>query len=279
MRLRPISQFDEREPGPSDQQLFPDIDGYSYDDTFFRYIQEGSRRSAEVIVPLVANHLRIESILDVGCGAGAWLAEYRRQGIPTCVGVDGDYVNTSKLLIPPTTFVPRNVGHTFDLGRRFDLVQCLEVGEHLEPGSSRSLVENLVRHSDLVLFSAAVPGQGGENHTNEQPYEFWRALFAEHDYAPHDFVRPLVRGAAVVEIWYRQNTILYVAKDAQASLSPVVAASRVPDGTPIKDISGIPYRLRKRTLALLPVAWISRFAILKHRTILFSRLVLRRQSH
>jgi SAM-dependent methyltransferase len=250
---------------------------YAYDETFYRYIERGAIRSAQVIIPLVLDRLKTESVLDVGCGVGAWVAEYHNQGIIACLGVDGDYVKESSLLVSPASFVARDVGQPFDLRRRFDLAQCLEVGEHLEPLASKTLVANLVRHSDRVLFSAAVPGQGGENHINEQPYEFWRALFAEHEYIPYDFLRPLLRGTTAVEIWYRHNIMLYVAKRSQAQLLPAVARTHVPVKEPIADVSSLAYRMRKSILSVLPASMLTRLAIVKHRLLLLTRVPIGRR--
>lgn len=244
---------------------------YVYDDTFFRYLQLGSLRSAGVIVPLVVDLLKIASLLDVGCGAGAWLSVYRKAGLPRYLGVDGEYVTTASLLIPASAFVPRDISKPFDLDERFDLTQCLEVGEHLPDDASRTLVQNLVAHSDLVLFSAAVPGQGGENHINEQPLSFWRGLFAEHGYAPYDFLRPLIKGNSLVEAWYRHNAILYVAESRIATLPQSVAATRIPDHVAIRDVSSLTYRLRLRILAKLSVESLSRLAIWKHRWLILVR--------
>ena len=254
------------------------LNDYAYDETFYRYLQQGATRSAKVVVPLVIDRLKISSVLDVGCGAGAWLAAYQAHGLRTYVGVDGDYVKPSSLLRPASAFLPRNIAKPFDLGRRFDLVQCLEVGEHVEPQASRTLVANLVRHGDFVLFSAAIPGQGGENHVNEQSYEFWRALFAEHEYFPYDFLRPLLHGAAPVEIWYRHNTILYVANRSRLLLNPTVLETQVPSDRPIPDVSSVPYKLRTRILANLSVESLSRLAVLKHRWLLAVRYVTGRRS-
>src|SRR5438105_14504250 len=235
---------------------------------FYRYLEQGATRSAQIVVPLVLDRLHMKSVLDVGCGAGAWLAEYRAQGLPSYMGVDGDYIKPSSLLIPSAAFVSCDLAKPFDLEKRFDLVQCLEVAEHIPAHASRVLVANLVTHGDFVLFSAAIPGQGGENHVNEQPYDFWRMLFAEHGYSAYDFLRPLLRTEASVEVWYRQNTILYVADRSRSQLHPSVAETRVPDHEPIRDVSSVPYKLRTRILAHLPVKWVSRLAVLKHRWLL-----------
>lgn len=251
---------------------------YSYDEAFYRYIQQGAARSAQVIVPLLIHHLNIQSVLDVGCGAGAWLGEYDRLGIPTFTGVDGSYVKPDSLLISPSNFRPLDISEPFDLGRRYDLVQCLEVGEHIESSKSETLIANLVKHGDLVFFSAAVPGQGGENHINEQPYEFWRAIFAQHGYSPYDFFRPLLRGEKKVEGWYRRNVILYAATHARNRLSGEIINSQVAVGQPIENVSGALYKARARLFALLPVGWLSLIAVLKHRSVLFVRAVARRDS-
>lgn len=271
------SRFDGDVSSLAEEQPLAPASNYVYDETFYRYIQRGALRSAQVTVPFVVDHLKIKSVLDVGCGAGAWLVEYHKQGIPVCIGVDGDYVKASSLLVPSATFAAHDISKPFDLGRRFDLAQCLEVGEHIEKAASRVLVASLVKHSDLILFSAAVPGQGGENHINEQPYEFWRALFAEHGYSPYDFLRPLLRGMTGVESWYQHNAMLYVANRSRAQLREVVARTQVPDNEPISDVSRLSYKLRKRVLALLPVSWLSRLAVLKHRFILVLRIVTRRR--
>lgn len=248
---------------------------YLYDDAFFRYIQEGSTRSAQKIVPLVIEALGVKSVLDVGCGAGAWLREYSHQGIADYLGVDGKYVQKESLLIPEENFRAQDITQPFNLGRSFDLGQCLEVGEHLPTAASETLVENLVRHSGMVLFSAAIPGQGGENHINEQPYEFWRSLFRSHGYVPFDFVRSAIRDCSEVEAWYRHNVMLYVAQEHIQALPVAVAKTRVADKEPIANVAGGLYRLRTRMLAPLPVGLVSKLAVWKHSSVLFYRRIMR----
>jgi SAM-dependent methyltransferase len=248
---------------------------YIYEDAFFRYIQEGSTRSAQKIVPLLAQTLGIKSVLDVGCGTGAWLREYRNQAIIDYLGVDGDYVQPESLMIPAEKFQAQDITRPFDLGRRFDLAQCLEVGEHIPRSASETLIENLVRHSGIILFSAAPPGQGGENHINEQPYEFWRALFNRHGYKPFDAVRPAIEGYAKVEIWYRHNIILYIAPELVPILPPAVAGVQVADNEAIASVSSKLYRLRTLALASLSVRWVSRLAVWKHTCVLLYRKTLR----
>lgn len=238
---------------------------HRYDGVFFDYVDRGALRSARVIVPIVMRMLGCRSVLDVGCGTGAWLSVYRDQGVQDVAGVDGDYVDRQRLMIPSAAYHAIDVGRDFTLGRMFDLVQSLEVAEHIAPSESRTLIANLVRHGPMVLFSAAVPGQGGENHTNERPYEFWHALFAEHGYAPYDCVRPQILGNRAVEPWYAYNSILYVRSDRAASLDAEVRVTRVPDGRPIPNVAPLSFRLRAALLRPLPISIVTRLAVARHR--------------
>lgn len=241
---------------------------YQYGDDFYSYQQIGSLASARTVVPLLLRYLPVRSVLDVGCGAGAWLAAYLEAGVTEVSGVDGGYVRAQQLMIDPSKFRAVDVSGPFRLSRTFDLVQCLEVAEHLDPGSSATLVDNLAAHGSAVLFSAAPPGQGGEHHVNERPYEFWRRLFAERGYELYDFVRRASRDLHEVEPWYRYNTMLFVRREAAGSLHREIAASWVPPEEPVVDVSPLLFRSRKCVLAMLPVPMVTGLASLKHRLIL-----------
>ena len=229
----------------------------TYDRSFFRYVDETALASAEVIVPIVVGALHCRSVLDVGCGTGAWLSVYARRGVEDVVGADGDYVQRDMLMIAADRFVSTDLTHGFDFGRRFDLVQSLEVAEHLPVSASDLLVDNLCSHAGTILFSAAVPGQGGEHHVNEQPYERWRARFAARGFAPYDFVRPQLKGNADVAPWY--------ASPPESSLPLTVRQTRVQAGSPIPDVSPASFRIRKALLRPLPEAIVTRLSRLKRR--------------
>jgi SAM-dependent methyltransferase len=237
----------------------------SYDKSFFEYVDDTAIRSARVVVPLVLAALPCRSVLDVGCGRGAWLSEYRRHGVGDVLGLDGNYVATEMLAIPSDHFKAVDLERGFDVHRRFDLVQSLEVAEHLLPASSDVFVESLTRHGALVLFSAAVPGQGGENHVNEQPYERWRARFASRGFAPYDFLRSQLREKEDVAPWYACNSVLYVHEGAASSLPSSIRETRVPDSAPIADVWPASYRLRRMVLRSLPVSIVSQLSRLNRR--------------
>lgn len=250
---------------------------YEYPASFYSYQQVGSFASAMAVVPLALDHLRPASVLDVGCGAGAWVAAWRHHGVADVVGVDGDYVDASQLLFDPQDFRPLDVASPFRLGRRFGLVQCLEVAEHLPPSASGTLVDNLVAHSPIVLFSAAAPGQGGENHINERPAEDWRSLFQARGYAVFDCFRPWLDGRREVEPWYRYNLFLFVHHQSAAALPEAVRAARVPPGTNLVDVSPRSYRVRKWLLSRLSPVLVTRLARVKHGMLNGARVAMQEQ--
>jgi hypothetical protein len=174
-------------------------------------------------------------------------------------------------MIPRERFIARDLTAGFDLGRQFSLVQSLEVAEHLPETSSDRFVASLVRHGSLVLFSAACKGQGGENHLNEQDYDYWRARFARHGYVAIDFLRRRILTDREIEPWYRYNTILYASPGAFAELPAVVRAARVPEHERVADLSPWRYRLRKRVVKLLPFSVATRVARAKERAVVLVR--------
>jgi SAM-dependent methyltransferase len=246
----------------SDRTPPPEL--YAYGSPFFDHVTHTALRAARIVVPLLQTHLRVTSILDVGCGQGAWLKVWAEHGAGDVLGLDGSYVDRAALLIPPDRFRPADLAAPIDVARRFDLVQCLEVAEHLPRGASETLVRTLVAHGPLLLFSAAPPGQGGEHHINERPHEFWRGLFGRHGYVLADFVRPRLARRTEVERWYRYNTFLFVERTHLGTLPEVVRASVLADEAPIPSVEPLGYRVRRSVLRRLPFWSVSALARLKH---------------
>lgn len=226
---------------------------YTYDGSFIRYTAGSSGYAALRIVPHVRGILPVASVLDVGCAAGTWLRAWQQQGVADMHGIDGDYIAPAALEIPEACFTAADLSKPVDLGRRFDLVQSLEVAEHIAPEASVAFVDTIVRHSKgLVAFSAAVPGQGGEYHINERPLEFWRDLFLLHGYHAFDCIRPRIQDDRRISFWYRFNILLYVHESRIADLPEAVQATRIPDGAGIPDVSPPLFRVRKAAVRCLP---------------------------
>jgi SAM-dependent methyltransferase len=183
-----------------------------YDSAFFEFHQERSRSSARETVPLVLEIVEAKSVVDVGCGIGTWLAEFATAGVTDVTGVDGEYVDRSKLLVDPSRFVPKNLEQPLELGRQFDLAVSLEVAEHLAESSADTFVASLVSLAPVVLFSAAIPNDSGDGHVNEQFPEYWQERFLRHDYVVVDCLRRRLWNNEKVAPYYRQDMMFYVAR-------------------------------------------------------------------
>jgi len=234
-----------------------------YDNTFFDYIDRGARSSAQPFVACLQAWLAPSSVLDLGCGRGVWLKEWRRAGVDDVLGVDGDYVDRSNLLVPEEQFRAGDLTGALELERRFDLAQSLEVGEHLPESASDALVNSLTASSDIVLFSAAVVGQGGEFHINEQPLSYWQKKFEARGYHAYDCLRPLLRCDSTIEPWYRYNAVLYVNAAGEAKLPEAVRSRKLPKGEFLRNDGNLRWRLRRGIVSLLPRAAVTRIAQLR----------------
>jgi SAM-dependent methyltransferase len=234
-----------------------------YNDTFFDYIDHGARSSARAFAGLLTDWLAPSSVLDLGCGRGVWLDQWQRAGVRTVLGVDGDYVDRTQLAIDAESFQAGDLTKPLGLGRRFDLAQSLEVGEHLPTSASDALVDSLTQASDRVLFSAAVVGQGGEFHINEQPLSFWQHKFELRGYRAYDCLRPQLKNNRDVEPWYRYNAVLYVNDAGRAGLPRAVLDHAVAEGTELRNAGHLMWRLRRSIVSGLPLGTVTRIAQLR----------------
>lgn len=163
------------------------------------------------LVPIIMQFGNFNSVVDVGCGLGTFLRAFKENGVEKILGIDGPWCKKELLFqnISEEEFLEFDLERDFNLNYKFDLAISLEVAEHLSPSRASSFVENLCNLSDTVLFSAAVPYQGGENHLNEQPLSYWINLFNKNNYKCLDVIRPLIWNNNKIFWWYRQNIVLF----------------------------------------------------------------------
>jgi 2-polyprenyl-3-methyl-5-hydroxy-6-metoxy-1,4-benzoquinol methylase len=164
----------------------------------------------------------LRSVCDVGCGDGSWLRAFREAGVTDVLGIDGEYVHEHPLQIPVANFKTMDLNEEISLDRPFDLAISLEVAEHLSEDRATSFVRDLTRLARLILFSAAIPGQGGTNHINEQWQTYRTALFAQCDYVLCDVPRPQIWRNRRIAYFHRQNMLLFCAR-AALEAAPLLA--------------------------------------------------------
>ena len=197
---------------------------YFYDKRFAQ-TADAARRILDLVLPRIPP---VRSAVDVGCGVGAWLSVLRERGVADVAGVDGAWIDEKLLKIPADKFRRADLSGPLNLKRRFDLAISLEVAEHLPPERADGFVGELTGAADFVLFSAAIPFQGGYGHVNEQWQSDWAARFARRGFVVRDWVRPRLWTDRKVSGWYRQNLLLYVAENRLAELRPAVDGSEDP---------------------------------------------------
>lgn len=186
----------------------------TYTEDFFKLIQDGSTKSAKEIIPIIFEFIHPKSVIDVGCGTGTWLSVFQEHGVEDIWGVDGDYVDKKNLEIPQDRFFSFDLKNPLSLDRQFDLVVSLEVAEHLPEDCAETFVDSLTRLGSVILFSAAIPFQGGREHINEQWLDYWAKYFQKKGYVAIDCIRPRVWENDNVEIWYAQNILIFAQKDS-----------------------------------------------------------------
>lgn len=195
--------------------------------------QEHNRIAPKEIVPLLIDKIHPKSVVDVGCGLGTFLSVFIENGITDVMGYDGDWVDQNLLSenIDISYFTPFNLENTIKTNRRYDIAICLEVAEHLKSENADTIVESLVGLSDTIVFSAAIPFQGGQNHINEQWPDYWSKKFKEHNYTMMDYLRPLLWDNENIFYWYKQNIFLVVKDDKKEYIKSLFNDSIKNDST------------------------------------------------
>lgn len=180
-----------------------------YNDNFHAVHFQNSMSSANEIVPLFLSYFKPKTVLDIGCGLGSWLKIFEENQCEV-FGIDGDYVETKDLVIESDKFKTYDLNLKYNLHKKFDLVTSLEVAEHILPENAKTFIESMCLHGDVILFSAAIPGQEGTLHYNEQYNDYWIDIFAQNGYQCVDFLRHKIWNNNKISWWYRQNILIFI---------------------------------------------------------------------
>lgn len=176
---------------------------YSHDKTLH------NKSAAREILPFIFSITNPANVLDIGCGTGSWLSVAKELGVGKVVGIDGILVSENLLEIEKEEFLKHDLSSPLILQEKFDITFCLEVAEHLPSAAADIIVNTLTSSSDFILFSAAIPGQGGQFHINEQQPDYWREKFAAKGFLPYDILKDKFWQNEKVDWWYKQNIVIY----------------------------------------------------------------------
>ncbi|MFY0628962.1 MAG: methyltransferase domain-containing protein [Flavobacteriaceae bacterium] len=179
--------------------------------------------SPNLIVPEVLKFITPKSVVDIGCGLGNFLHVFKQNGVEEILGVNGPWVEKELLFkyIDQEEFLEWDLEKEIVLDKKYDLAVNLEVAEHLNEKAADTIVKTLVNAGEVVLFSAAIPLQGGQNHINEQPLTYWEEKFSKHGYVVHDIIRSVIWDNDKIPFWYRQNMVFIAPKEYTFKNNPV----------------------------------------------------------
>jgi hypothetical protein len=206
-----------------------------YQPEFYNDINTPALVSAEIILAelFFMSGIVPDSIIDIGCGEGAWLKVAKEKfGIKEIYGLDGSYIQKDRLLIDENEFDHIDLNDPSWSDYRisskkyspspWDLVISLEVAEHISESSADYFIESLCRFGDRVLFSAAIPGQNGLGHVNEQWPSYWVEKFEKNGFYTDDLLRWIIWNDKDVATWYKQNIFLFVKGGGKGKVVPDV---------------------------------------------------------
>lgn len=196
-----------------------------YGKSFYSSRDELTSYSANKILSIIAEHIAVTSVIDFGCGVGTWLKQAEVMGATNVVGVEGPWLQDNMFVSEGRLF-KRNFDNPIDFNEIFDLAISLEVAEHVKEANADIFLDSICRCSDHVLFGAAIKGQGGNGHINEQSQSYWINKFESRGYKVCDCIRPKIWDNAKIPFWYKQN-IFFFQKDNSIKNCVVMPADLV----------------------------------------------------
>jgi len=135
---------------------------YTFNDKKYR---TRNMRSPQSILEIIFKFYKPKTAVDIGCALCCWTEILQKFGVKV-TAVDGEWYDKESVKIADK-FICQNLNNGVLHLDKVDLAVCLEVAEHVEKIHAKDLVETLTEASDVILFSAAIPKQGGQGHVNE----------------------------------------------------------------------------------------------------------------
>lgn len=188
-----------------------------YNKKFYESNRQTTLLGSKIILKLVFDKLKKQpkNIIDIGCGTGEWLNSAFELGVKDLSGLDGPWVESKSLINKEIKLkkIDLNIDFLQYKSKKFDFLICSEVLEHLDPKNNFKIIKKLCELSDVILFSAAIPGQRGTKHINCQWQSYWIKIFQLYNFKMHDIIRPSIWTNDDVEFWLKQNIFLFTSQN------------------------------------------------------------------
>ena len=164
----------------------------SFQRHYYSSFANSSLKFGTILSELVKKKISIGNVLDIGSGTCELVYGFSKNDLDFVAIDKHDEKISEKYLGNNNFFFKLDITKKIDLKKKFDCCICIEVLEHVENSNSDNVIQNLIRHSDFIIFSSAQNGQGGLNHINEQPLDYWINKFKKYDSICFDYIRPQI---------------------------------------------------------------------------------------
>lgn len=155
------------------------------------------------------------SVLEIGCGSGAYLRYFAAQEAKLITGVDSGERRAKYL--QPDEYVRASPDEPLDLAQTFDLVICVAEIEDLPAQAQRMLIGNITRHArERIVFSGVQPGPRRSDHGNPRPISYWLDLFESGGWYPNLFDSLALRSLSTFP-WFRGHLVVLTQDKADAA--------------------------------------------------------------
>ena len=140
----------------------------------------------------ITNDLHPTTVLDAGCAMGVLVSEFRKLGVEA-YGIDfSEYAIENADPIARPYCVQGSLADPIpeSLNRRYDLITCFEVLEHMSEEEGLKAIENLTKLSDTIIFCSTPDDFEDPTHINVRERYYWAQCFAKFGFYDDLFFRP-----------------------------------------------------------------------------------------
>ena len=171
-------------------------DDYRQNPALMEFFAEVAQSIQEELAP--------KTFLDAGCATGILVEALRKIGIDA-KGFDNSdsAINSAPPELAPFVYV---ASLTDEIEGTYDVISCIEVLEHLPSELTIPAIENLCRHTDVVLFSSTPDDIDEITHTNVEDGEYWASIFASQGFY-RDFKDSVAPKLAPQAVLFRRRTL------------------------------------------------------------------------
>jgi hypothetical protein len=150
-----------------------------YSAAFHKAIESDELPQAVRLANYIQTYIKPYVFYDFGCSTGLYLREVKKR-LPMIESKGFEFSEEAIATALCPDIIKTDLTVPLFFGKKSNtLGLCLEVLEHIDDSFWREVLTNLTNHCDILIFSAALPGQGGTGHINCRPRIDWIRRFHE----------------------------------------------------------------------------------------------------